>query len=500
MTSNVMSQVFDSAILAGVLVPIMFFIAYFWHRGKQRIHLVAMAFVVFEMGRLWLYFGSPSWGPHPLMLTFPAAGQAATAISYALTLYVVPIILGYDSSGAIARLYRIGMWILAALATYLLFGYSIASMHGFIMVGCALIGILLVVASALAFLRAPEGFRLAPLSLGLGFFVTSLMIWPMWDMMQGNAAPNPIWLTGSIARVLFFAGAVLAYTGATYSAAAVNGRNKGALPPAPTAGAAVPIDAPDMPPLTGNAAQVEQRLTDTLAELTSALEMQRQMNALMSHELRVPVSTISAATQSLEMILLGSGEMVDSRLARIRRSITRVTELLEQFLSPDRLAETQFRSLKQQVDLSQLASDVVANLQPDAAHALIVEAVGPVVAWCDRPLTAVVLRNLIHNAIKYSPANQPIVIRCTLVREEGVCQAMLAVVDRGPGIGAEDQARIFESQFRRASHREITGMGIGLYLARRICTHQGGTLSVDSTPGRGSQFIITLPCVDEGKA
>jgi len=237
-----------------------------------------------------------------------------------------------------------------------------------------------------------------------------------------------------------------------------------------------------------------------LAELTSALEMQRQMNALMSHELRVPVSTISAATQSLEMILLGSGEMVDSRLARIRRSITRVTELLEQFLSPDRLAETQFRSLKQQVDLSQLASDVVANLQPDAAHALIVEAVGPVMAWCDRPLTAVVLRNLIHNAIKYSPANQPIVVRCSLQREDGVCHAMLAVVDRGPGIGAEDQARIFESQFRRASHREITGMGIGLYLARRICTHQGGSLSVDSTLGRGSQFIITLPCVEEGKA
>ncbi|MDQ2147081.1 HAMP domain-containing sensor histidine kinase [Alcaligenaceae bacterium C4P045] len=499
MSSNVMSQAFDSAILAGVLVPIMFFIAYFWYRGKQRVHLVAMAFVVFEMARLWLYFGSPSWGPHPLMLSFPAAGQAATAISYALTLYVAPIILGYESRCVLTRLYRIGMWILTALATYLLFGYSIAWMHGFIMVGCAIIGVLLVIASALAFLKAPDGSRLAPLSLGLGFFVTSLMIWPMWDVMQGHASPSPIWLTSSIARVLFFVGAVLAYTGATYYPALLQGKTNRSSPPLPAAPDAR-IVVQEALQSSGNAAQIEQRLTDTLAELTSALEMQRQMNALMSHELRVPVSTISAATQSLEMILLGSGEMVDSRLARIRRSITRVTELLEQFLSPDRLAETQFRSLRQQVDLSQLASDVVANLQPDAAHALIVEAVGPVVAWCDRPLTAVVLRNLIHNAIKYSPANQPIVVRCSLQREEGTCHAMLAVVDRGPGIGAEDQARIFESQFRRASHREITGMGIGLYLARRICTHQGGALSVDSTPGRGSQFIITLPCVDEGKA
>lgn len=71
--------------------------------------------------------------------------------------------------------------------------------------------------------------------------------------------------------------------------------------------------------------------------MASALDTQRQMNALISHELRAPLATISAAAQSLDMILSGSGETVDSRLARIHRSVSRMTELMEQLLNQDRL-------------------------------------------------------------------------------------------------------------------------------------------------------------------
>jgi signal transduction histidine kinase len=67
------------------------------------------------------------------------------------------------------------------------------------------------------------------------------------------------------------------------------------------------------------------------------------------------------------------------------------------------------------------------------------------------------------------------------------------VVDRGPGIGEEEQTRIFEPHFRRSAHRETQGMGIGLYLARRICQNQGGSLTMQSTVGVGTRFVITLP-------
>ena len=72
------------------------------------------------------------------------------------------------------------------------------------------------------------------------------------------------------------------------------------------------------------------------------------------------------------------------------------------------------------------------------------------------------------------------------------------VTDRGPGIGVEEQARIFEPRFRRAAHRETQGMGIGLYLARRICQSQGGSLAMHSEVGVGTRFVITLPARPPG--
>lgn len=235
-----------------------------------------------------------------------------------------------------------------------------------------------------------------------------------------------------------------------------------------------------------------------LAELAGALDTQRQMNALISHELRAPLATISAAAQSLDMILADSGETVDNRLARIHRSVARMTELMEQLLNQDRLEEQAWTPRGEQTDLAELARDVVTAMQPDTAHTLVVQADARLPVYCDRPLTSVVVRNLIHNAIKYSPANQPVRIETTQMDVDGVPMACLAVVDRGPGIGEEEQARIFEPHFRRSAHRETQGMGIGLYLARRICQNQGGSLTMQSTVGVGTRFVIALPVKASG--
>ncbi len=236
-----------------------------------------------------------------------------------------------------------------------------------------------------------------------------------------------------------------------------------------------------------------------LVEMTGALDAQRQMNALISHELRAPLATISAAAQSLDMILSGSGEAVDNRLARIHRSVTRMTELMEQLLNQDRLGEQAWTPRGEQTDMSELAGDVVAAMQPDTAHALRLQTSGAALpVYCDRALTSVVVRNLIHNAVKYSPASEPIRIETGQAEEQGVPMAWVAVTDRGPGIGVEEQARIFEPRFRRAAHRETQGMGIGLYLARRICQSQGGSLAMHSEVGVGTRFVITLPARPPG--
>jgi len=230
-----------------------------------------------------------------------------------------------------------------------------------------------------------------------------------------------------------------------------------------------------------------------LAELAGALDTQRQMNALISHELRAPLATVSAAAQSLDMILAESGEAVDNRLARIHRSVTRMTELMDQLLNQDRLGEQAWTPRGEQADMADLVRDVVAAMQPDTAHALMLQAGASLPVYCDRPLTSVVVRNLIHNAIKYSPANEAVRIETGETRVGDIPMAWVAVTDRGPGIGVEEQAKIFEPHFRRSAHRETQGMGIGLYLARRICQNQGGSLTMESQVGVGTRFVVTLP-------
>ena len=102
-----------------------------------------------------------------------------------------------------------------------------------------------------------------------------------------------------------------------------------------------------------------------------------------------------------------------------------------------------------------------------------------------------VLRNLIHNAVKYSPASEPIRIEAGASMKDGVRQAWIAVVDRGGHRGRRPAANFRAA--RRAAHRETSGLGVGLYLARRICESQGGSLTMTSRVGAGSRFVITLP-------
>ncbi|CAM3703758.1 histidine kinase [Bordetella sputigena] len=237
----------------------------------------------------------------------------------------------------------------------------------------------------------------------------------------------------------------------------------------------------------------QREIEARLSMLNEVLERQRQMNALLSHEMRSPVATISAAVQSLEMVLEGSDEQIDSRLQRIGRAVARISELMDQLLVQESAYDEAVAPRHEVVDLARLAADVVAAIQNDVAHRLQLEAPTPAPAWCDGPLTGVVLRNLIHNAVKYSPADQPIVIQVGTVTTPGERTAWIAVADRGPGIEKEDQARIFDPHFRRAAHRETKGLGLGLFLVRKICERQGGTLTVESEPGKGARFTIALP-------
>jgi len=389
---------------------------------------------------------------------------------------------------------------LLALTVPLLAGSPVAAR---LAAACRWASILLAIAAALALIFAGDpGGGMFPAAVAAACAIASLPLagWFLWRAARretGSAAALALalaygvsaWMLGhdalraagangagtaiELARLLLVAGALLLV--------AIGGKQAGPQPAA-LLGSHASADAEHL-------AQGGLRL----AELAGALDTQRQMNALISHELRAPLATVSAAAQSLDMILSDGGETVGSRLARIHRSVARMTELMDQLLNQDRLGEQAWAPRGEQTDMAELARDVVAAMRPDTAHALILQAETPLPVYCDRPLTSVVLRNLIHNAIKYSPANEPVRIETGQTRLGDAPMAWVAVTDRGPGIGEEEQARIFEPHFRRAAHRETQGMGIGLYLARRICLNQGGSLTMQSQVGVGTRFVVSLP-------
>jgi two-component system sensor histidine kinase SenX3 len=104
--------------------------------------------------------------------------------------------------------------------------------------------------------------------------------------------------------------------------------------------------------------------------------------------------------------------------------------------------------------------------------------------------------NLGENAIKYTPTGGAVTI--TLDREND--KAVLAVTDTGPGIASEEQERIFDRFFRGDRARSRGGAGLGLALARSIVLVHNGQITVESIPGKGSTFRVTLPLVEEPEA
>lgn len=142
------------------------------------------------------------------------------------------------------------------------------------------------------------------------------------------------------------------------------------------------------------------------------------------------------------------------------------------------------------VDLATLAAEAVVMLESSAEERKVtieLEKCEPLPATGEERAVIQILVNLIVNAIRYSPEGG--VISLSFVRTNGT--ASVSVQDQGPGIGASDQQRIFE-RFERA-HSKEAGTGLGLAISRRLARSMGGDVTLDSAPGRGARFTLTLP-------
>ncbi len=224
------------------------------------------------------------------------------------------------------------------------------------------------------------------------------------------------------------------------------------------------------------------------AERQAARE-QRNFLAMVSHEFRVPLAIIEAASQLLG-IYTQSDDEAEDEVAKIRRATRRMSDLIDVCLAEDRLDSTMAALRIAQVDLRRVLLELCEEKLPVAGgRAMSVKAGGPIWIAADGTLLRVAFSNLIDNAMKFSPDGSPIDVDVT-VDDDTV---MISVADRGAGIAPEEQGRIFEKFYRSTRVDGVRGAGLGLYIVKRIVDLHGGSIGVDSLLGAGTSFLVWLP-------
>ncbi len=227
-----------------------------------------------------------------------------------------------------------------------------------------------------------------------------------------------------------------------------------------------------------------------------ALEQERtDFVATASHELRTPLAAVYGAVRTLRRTDTDIGDTNrELFLSIIETETERLNRIVAQILFARQIEEGDLGSRDGTCDLRSLTEEVVAAARLRAPAAVRISVNGradlpPVRGDEDKLRQALV--NLVENAIKYSPEGGDVVV--DLAAENGT--ARITVRDPGIGIAPSDQERIFDKFTRLdpAQSRGVGGSGLGLYITRELITRMGGTLSVESTPGRGSTFAVELP-------
>lgn len=237
---------------------------------------------------------------------------------------------------------------------------------------------------------------------------------------------------------------------------------------------------------------VQQR-TRELAEANTAKD---KFLSLASHELETPLSSLKSMVQLLQRQLANNNklEVVSIGLSDMERSICRIEMLVKDLLDASLIETNRFVLHRKRCDLVELCRNFIDQFTAGAGPIRTFEALGePIEAEIDADRMSQVILNLLLHAHKYSPEGSAI----TLTLQQVGYEATISVRDMGGGMPAEMLSQIFEQYYRipgiEVQDGASSGMGLGLYISRKIVERHGGHLNVQSSPGQGSVFSIALP-------
>ena len=273
------------------------------------------------------------------------------------------------------------------------------------------------------------------------------------------------------------------------------------------------------------------RIVLVLRDITVAKEMDELKSSLIatvSHELRTPLTSLRALSELLLEHVLAPDQSRELA-GHINAEAVRLSRLVDNILDVTRIEAGGLTSEPQRLDLEALLREAVTVVQGQVLEGgphFVLESLPPLpVVWADRDHLGRVLDNLLGNALRYVPAGASVRVQAALVETDGVLEPRedmdshasanggsgvrggaarassggpfveISVADGGPGIAAEHLPRVFDKFYQvegQQRHRR-TGTGLGLYIARNLVELMGGTLRVESEPGRGATFRFTVP-------
>lgn len=230
-------------------------------------------------------------------------------------------------------------------------------------------------------------------------------------------------------------------------------------------------------------------------EMKKAVSTRDEFLSIASHELKTPITSLKLQIQMTKRKLLSGNKLLEENLVKSlevqEKQVTRLTGLVEELLNVTRIQSGKFNYTFEEIDLGELINDIVDKYSDEFKAAkckLSVYASKSLIVRGDPFRLEQVLVNLLSNALKYA-AGKPIEIQ-TFTDDDLV---KLVIKDSGMGISSEKLEKIFDRYERAGSHRNISGLGLGLFIVKEIVTQHDGRVYVDSELGKGSSFTVELP-------
>lgn len=244
-----------------------------------------------------------------------------------------------------------------------------------------------------------------------------------------------------------------------------------------------------------------QKLEQTKDELDNSLKREREVNSMKSrfisiasHEFRTPLATVLSSLSLVEKYsTLQDEEKRLKHIGRIKSSVRNLTDILNDFLSLNKLEEGKVMLNIESFNLHELIENLMQELQgiTKKQQKIILSCSNSVncLVKLDKTLIRNIIINLVSNAIKFSPEKSNISINASLSERE----LTLSVADQGIGIPEADQKHLFERFFRSSNAGEIQGTGLGLSIVAHYVSLLKGTIKFESKENEGTTFFINLP-------